>query len=147
MLAATVAAMSACDSNVVFDRYEHTPLAGWEKNDTLFYQLPPLATSGRYREEIGLRTNEDFPFQRLCLVVEQKVYPSGKQRTDTFTCTLVSKQGIPKGDGVSLYQQRFPLTTLALNEGDSLRVSIRHNMKREILPGIADVGLKISREP
>jgi len=146
-LVATTIALAACDTPVVFDHYEHTPLAGWEKNDTLFYDIPPLRQSGRYREEIGLRTNEDFPFQRLCLVIEQTAYPSAMHRIDTVFYSLVSKQGIPEGDGVSLYQKTFPLRTIKLNEGDSLHISIRHNMKREILPGISDVGLKISLAP
>jgi hypothetical protein len=35
---------------------------------------------------------------------------------------------------------------LQLQEGDSLHVVVRHNMKREILPGIFDVGIKLLKE-
>ena len=34
---------------------------------------------------------------------------------------------------------------MEIEQGDSLRINIRHNMKREILPGIADVGIKFTR--
>ena len=33
-----------------------------------------------------------------------------------------------------------------LRRGDSIRVDIRHDMKRDILPGISNVGLKIVRK-
>ena len=43
------------------------------------------------------------------------------------------------------YQYIFPLKTLPLEKDDSLFIEIRHDMKREILPGITDVGIKLSR--
>ena len=51
-----------------------------------------------------------------------------------------------KGHGISTYQYNFHLTTLTLNEGDSLHIAVRHNMKREILPGISDIGIRLSQQ-
>ena len=47
---------------------------------------------------------------------------------------------------MSVYQFAFPVADVDLNEGDSVQIRIRHDMKREILPGIADVGIKLSRK-
>ncbi len=49
ILVATIA-FSACNHAKVYDEYAHTPIAGWEKNDTLsfedhLYWLPPAITS------------------------------------------------------------------------------------------------------
>ena len=32
-----------------------------------------------------------------------------------------------------------------MHQGDSIHVAIRHDMKREILPGVSDIGIKISK--
>ena len=105
VVAVVTLALPACDGGVVYDEYRPTQIEGWEKNDTLVFDVARLRHGGRYSQEIGLRINALYPFTRLSLLVEQ---------TD-------------------------------LREGDSLHVCVRHIMKREILPGISDIGLKMVR--
>ncbi|MBQ7513145.1 MAG: gliding motility lipoprotein GldH [Prevotella sp.] len=138
--------MTACIDHIMYHHYEHTPLSGWERNDTLNFMVPRAKQQGQYLEEIGVRINGDYPFLGLRLIVSQTVYPSGKTLADTLECELIDKNGTAKGDGITMYQYQFPLTTLQLAEGDSLSVAIRHDMKREILPGIADIGVKLSKQ-
>lgn len=140
-MAATVVA--SCTTNTVYDSYAHTPLAGWEKNDTLTFEIKPLVAGGEYSEHIGLRMTNAFPFTSISLIVEQHIYPRDKVLTDTIKCAITDQRGNFLGDGVSSYQYMFPLKEITLSRGDSVHVSIRHNMKREILPGVSDVGLKI----
>lgn len=135
--------VASCTTNTVFDSYAHTPLAGWEKNDTLTFDVKPLALSGEYSEQVGLRMTNAFPFTSISLIVEQHIYPKDKVLTDTIKCPITDQRGNFLGDGVSSYQYLFPLKEVTLSRGDSLHVSIRHNMKREILPGVSDVGLKL----
>ena len=135
---------TACQRRTVYNHYEHTPLAGWEKNDTLNFYVPPVGQDGLYREEVGLRISGDYPFMGLNLVIEQTI--AHHTRRDTLVCAVIDDHGNATGRGVSQYQYRFPLTTLHLNRGDALHVTIRHDMKREILPGIADIGLRLTRE-
>ena len=40
----------------------------------------------------------------------------------------------------------FPVNDLQLNKGDSLHICVMHNMKREIMPGIADIGISLTRK-
>jgi gliding motility-associated lipoprotein GldH len=145
--AITVAsALASCNRKTVYDQYGHTPLAGWERNDTLSFAVRPMENDGVFKEEVGLRINDSYPFMDLCLIVEQTVFPANITRSDTLNCKLVDSNGKAKGKGLSYYQFNFHLTDLQLVKGDSLHVSIRHNMKREILPGIADIGLRLSRK-
>jgi gliding motility-associated lipoprotein GldH len=130
-----------CNRKVVYNRYEHTPVSGWERNDTLFFDIPPVERSQVVYEELGLRINSLYPFCDLCLIVEQTTMPMGFIRRDTITCSLMDREGNVKGSGISYYQYNMRIADLSLNKGDSLHIGIRHNMKREILPGIADVGL------
>ena len=138
--------LSACNRRTVFNHYEHTPVAGWEKNDTLSFYIGPMAEQGQYMEEIGLRISESYPFMGLHLIVEQTAYPSRETRSDTLKCNLIDEKGNAKGRGISHYQYIFHLTTLKLEQDERLHVAIRHDMKREILPGITDIGVRLTRK-
>ena len=78
--------------------------------------------------------------------MEQVINPRNQIRIDTLSCRLIDKNGMVKGRGLSYYQYNFHLTTLQLNAGDTLNVRVRHHMKREILPGIANVGIRLSKQ-
>ena len=75
-----VATMSlpSCKHSTVFDSYAHTPIAGWEKNDTLSFEIPPLLEGGYYNESLGLRITGNYPFMGLTLIVEQNIYHNNK---------------------------------------------------------------------
>ncbi|PTL34184.1 gliding motility lipoprotein GldH [Prevotella sp. oral taxon 376] len=135
--------LSAC-GNKVYDRYEHTPIGGWEKNDTLTFHVPKMAKAGVYQEELGLRIDNSFPFMRLALIVETTVIPDFQVLRDTVTPELVDAHGRYTGSGISHFQYTVPVREIHLKEGDSLRICIRHDMKREIMPGISDVGIILS---
>ena len=137
--------VSACEENTVYDSYEHTPLNGWEKNDTLFYSVSPLRDSGSFQETIGLRINRNYPFTSLSLVVEQRILPGFRFHRDTLRCQFLPDDNL-RGQAVSYSQYDFPLRNLDLRRGDSLAVTIRHAMKREILLGISDIGFKMTKK-
>lgn len=138
---------SAC----VYAVYQHTPIEGWDRNDTLTFCYVPNETYSPFAsqpsltltEEIGLRINGSYPFSTLYLIVEQEVRPSATQLTDTLTCRLTDKKGVFIGKGIGCYQYLFPLRRLPLHTGDTLNIHIRHLMKREILPGVTDIGVSL----
>ncbi len=133
----------ACTGNKVYDRYVHTPVAGWEKNDTLVFCLSPMAKAGQYEADLGLRITTDYPFMGLTLIVDQMICPSNVHHVDTLSCKLIDERGNSLGVGLSYYQYHFPISTISLREADSIVVRIRHDMKREILPGISDIGYQL----
>lgn len=145
IIAVAAACFSACNGKKIYHGFDHTPLAGWEKNDTLLFSVPRLTTGGEYSSDLMLRINETYPFMGLTLIVEQKVIPGGMTYCDTLKCRLMNEKGYSKGQGISYYQYVFHVNEMSLEQGDSLQISIRHDMKREILPGISDVGMKITR--
>ncbi len=143
LIVLTVAlAFAGCNRKTIYHHYEHTPVAGWEKNDTLTFTVKAKERAVVQRD-VELRISGEYPFQRLNLVIEQTTYPAGISRRDTLNCDLIDPQGNIQGQGLSLYQYRFHMTDISLNEGDSLCVNIRHNMKRELLSGVTDVGLRL----
>ncbi|MBM6991845.1 MAG: gliding motility lipoprotein GldH [Prevotella sp.] len=145
ILLTTLSLCVACTEGKVYHHYNHTPVAGWEKVDTLAFDVPPLNDSGLYSTDLGLRITNDFPFMGLTLIVEQTVYPSHVRKTDTLNCKLIDKDGTVKGQGISYYQYRFQVSQMQLHLHDSLHITVRHNMKREILPGISDIGIAVNK--
>lgn len=146
ILTVVCVAFAACDRLPVYSHYEHTSSNGWEKNDTLSFSVSPVKEAGYYQEELGLRINEDYPFQGLCLVIQQTILPSGYRHNDTLNCTLIDKSGRVKGSGIKHFQYNFHVNTIRLTEGDSLHILVKHNMKREIMPGITDIGFRIEKK-
>ena len=146
VLTAIVHILSACSGSTVYDEYAHTPIAGWEKNDTLSFAIPPLKDAAMYSAVLGVRTTDAYPFTAITLIVEQEIMPAHRLVTDTVCCNLTDEQGNILGEGISYRQYQFDICKLQLQEGDSLHIVVRHDMKREILPGVADVGIQLKKE-
>ena len=142
---AVMVGLASCDRSNVYVKYHNVPSRGWDRNDTLTFDVSSLK-AGFYREEVGIRIDRSYPFMGLSLVVRQTVLPSGYVHTDTLTCKLVDKDGNYRGQGISYYQQTFHLNTIRLHDGDSLHITLRHNMRREVMDGIANVGFRIDRQ-
>lgn len=138
--------LSACNSRLVYDRYASTPISGWEKNDTLSFDIRPVDGTDTYDMWLGLRTSEAYPFTAITLIVEQHIYPRDTIINDTVSCKITDRHGNASGSGVNFHQYRFPVAALQLQEGDSIHIRVRHDMKREILPGISDVGISLNRK-
>lgn len=143
-VAVALTTLTGCYRRTLYHHFEHTPLSGWERNDTLLFAVAPATESAVVQREVELRISGEFPFQRLTLVVEQTTLPANVFRRDTVSCDLIDQGGNVLGDGITLFQYRFALPDASVDEGDSLRIAIRHNMKRETLPGVSDVGLKLT---
>lgn len=145
-LLAAVVLFSACNRQKVYSHFQHVSATGWEKTDTLFFDIPPLAEDGTYQEVLELRIDNAFPFQSLTLEVVQTILPRGEQNTYTKTCPLIDGKGNMKGAGVSFFQYTFPIDNIHLNCDDSIHISLIHNMKREIMPGVSDVGITLTKQ-
>ncbi len=142
-LTATVA-LAACDNATVYNHY--VPVADWERTDTVVFTTPPVPTDGTWNEELGLKANSLYPFTTISIIVETTVMPAKTTHIDTLSCTLTDSRGYHTGRGLSSYQYMFRIASLPLRQGDSIVVTMRHNMRRETLPGIENIGLKLSRE-
>lgn len=134
----------SCNRDIVFSKYHSVGSDGWERTDTLFFETDPMAHAGKYREELGLRINSHFPFMSMTVIVSQQALPSGLSRKDTVEAILTDKEGTVLGEGVSHYQYLFRLRDMELLKGDTLRVKIWHNMIRQQLAGVTDVGFTLA---
>lgn len=135
--------LSAC-GGTVFDHYEHAPLGGWDRNEAMRFCVPKQQEAVSCAEQLGLCIDNSFPFMRMTLIVETKISPSGEVLRDTLNPQLIEKNGHPTGSGINNHQYTLPVRDLHLNAGDSLTISVRHDMKREVMPGITEVGIKLT---
>lgn len=141
----TAMLLTSCNKQKVYDSYQHTPVAGWERNDTLkFDDIERFKTAGDYATYLGLRINGYYPFMGLTLIIDKTTLPSHTIDSDTINCKLLDRHGNSQGiGGISYYQYNMKLKSIRVAKGDSIVVSVRHNMKREILPGISDIGFML----
>lgn len=137
--------LGACQPRVAFHHFRHVSTPGWDKSDTLHFNIPPVTESGTYEMMAELRTNMNYPFQKITLIVNQTVIPGGQTHYDVLDCRLIKQNGVIEGDGISCFQYQFHVRDLELGKGDSIHLCVSHNMKREIMPGITDVGICLSR--
>lgn len=137
--------LSSCHKDRVFHHFENTENGAWDKNNNVEFCIPTLEQSGNYAMVVGLRLTNAYPFKNLHMIVSTTQMPSGKVIKDDIVCRVTDKDGRMLGKGVSLYQYRIPVRKQFYMTGDSIHVSISHNMKRETLPGIMDIGLELSR--
>lgn len=141
-----VAGFSSCDTHTPYFHYSHTPIDGWEKNDTLKFDIKPLKITGEYNTSVGLRLNGSYPFTKLYLIVEQDIFPSMRHKIDTVCIQITNADGRYQGQGISNYQYTMPVDKDYLQADDSLHITVRHCMKRDILPGISDIGIRLDRK-
>lgn len=142
LLLTAVWGMTSCSrQQTVYANYEHIDDTTWEKTDTITFDVPPVKTAGTYQEKMGLRLSDDFPFLALSMEIEIRVQPKGILHSSQHKFSVIDQGGNPKGKGLSLQQYTFDFGDLELEEGDSLHISMAHNMKREILPGVVDIGM------
>ena len=135
---------ASCDDTVPLDGYHSVAAGGWGREDTVVFRIDTIAREGVYGETVGIRISDDYPFSNLTVIVEQSLLAGGTVRVDTLDCTFADEHGRLSGTGISYHLYEFPLCTLQLRQSDSLRVTIRHDMRQERLYGIADVGFRVS---
>lgn len=146
VMAIAIIAVAACNDTTVYHHFENTPDTGWGKADTLLFVVPPLAEPGRYAQQVDLRINEAYPFTTLSLVIAQRVFPGNRMKRHTLHCHFSESDAMMRRRGISYYKYSFSLPDVDLRRGDSLRIYIRHDMKRDILPGVSDIGIKMVRK-
>lgn len=137
-------AVSACGHEDWFHTYRQIPAAVWAKADTLAFELPAVPDSGFYDFSVEMRTTADFPYTGLKIAALTVVGEAVPERRDTVDAPVQSATGAPLGEGLTLRHHESPLFRLFLPAGERPVLRLFHLMRREDIPGITAVGLKVS---
>ena len=138
--------LGSCDRRKVYSHYEHLESAEWEKTDTVHFNIPRLKEPGNYLGSVGLRIENAYPYHQLAIEVNTQIVPGERLSKRSLNCDIIDESGTVMGSGISQYQYDFPVDILQLEEGDSLHVSVIHNMRREVMPNICDVGFTLTKQ-
>lgn len=145
-MAMAVTLLCGCRDSRVYDHYEPVSDEGWGRNDTVRFSVS-RQFRGDYDVSLGLRFNHRYPYRDLSLILCYKVLPSGRTLSDTVLVHVFNAEGQPGGSvGITSSSISYRVRQLNLQEGDSLYVTVRHNMRNDQLPGISDVGLQLAKE-
>ena len=127
-------------------RFCSTPVDGWENSDSLVFPINTIRQDGDYCLSIGVRTSaaNSYPFRTLVLSITTRIRGAEVEH-DTAYCDLTDADGDLNGQGVSLYQYVFPVSVLHFRKGQSGTVLIHHIMRRRLLSGVANIGIRIER--
>ena len=136
---------TACTGGVAYHHYEHVAEEGWDKEDTLILKTDTLYETATYSVEVNLRTTAEYPYKQLMLMVEEKLLPNKAKRVFPVTFQIASDEGERNGEKLLYYELEKQLAMQQLSQGDSLQFRIYHKMRRQTLPGIKDVGIKIEK--
>jgi len=136
----------SCHQQKIYSHYEHMPTDGWDRTDTVHFYIPAVKASGIYKGEVGVRDWIEFPYTALSLEIMMEVHPQQARKIFTVKCPLFENTGKQLGKGIGYFQDTFPFGDIELNEGDSVHVCVTHMMRREQIPGVADIGITLLRK-
>jgi len=141
---AVALALASCNRQTIYSHYESINTEGWIRSDKAEFDIISQE-DGNYSQTMGLRATNNYPFTNLTLIVDQQVFPDSIHSSDTINIQMADLEGNFLGKGLTHLQYDIPLPPISLKKGDSIHVSISHYMKREVLPGITDIGISLKK--
>lgn len=137
----------SCDNKTVFHQYRAVDTSGWDKRDTLCFDIPPQTDSTSVRITLEVRSTPQVGHQHLWLAVKSQWQQPDSLRTDTIAVQLVEPSGENSGTGISLFEHEQPLYTSPLATGQHGRIAVYHIMQLRRVPGLSDIGIRVERQP
>lgn len=137
--------VTACNDDRVYSQFVHTGVEGWDKHEPITFGIDTVQQTGLYALSLGMRASREYPFKNLQVALEYTVFPRQQKQQEVINITVSDNDGNMLGHGISLYEYDLPIQKFNLNKGDSIAVTVRHNMKRETLPGIVDIGMTLRK--
>ena len=137
--------MVSCTKGTLIHHYEAVSHQGWERTDTLCFDLPEVEKQGQHLMSVSLRYNNNFPYEGIWIVVEGSMKEPSAYWRDTLYFRTADENGTALGRGVALMQNSVPLKEMQLEEGQHGRFRVWHIMHREVMPTIREVGIRLER--
>lgn len=138
--------LAACDGHTRFHSFQPMADEGWSRTDTLTFSLPPADAEGDYQLLVGMRYGKDFPYEGIWMTVETELPPSPSVRRDTVYFRMNMPEEA-RSRGIMYVQQEMPVAVVHLRQAQQCRIRLRHIMRREVMPDISDIGLRLTSLP
>ena len=137
--------ISSCDTQLVYDNFQHIDDARWHWDDPVDFAFPVADTISSHNILIRLRHSSDYPLSNLYMFVNFEG-PSGQTLQDTINFILAENNGKWVGSGNGNIREvgylfkkniRFP-------EIGEYQVSIEQAMRLPEVP-VSDLGLRVEK--
>lgn len=136
----------ACQApSSVYENVRFLPREQWERDAAVTFQAA-LPDRGSYRMEVLLRHSIDYPLANLGCLVE--IIPRHRKPIrDTLHILLSDTTGTWLGTGGAVLKTYVHPFRQAIRTGaaDTVTVAIRHLMHNQVLSGIKNIGIRITR--
>ena len=137
--------LMSCGNNVVYYEFQPVPHKAWDKENGFSFHFEIKDTSVSYDMSLQLRNSGLYPYQNIWILYEEQ-HPSSAEASlkDTVEYRLVDERGRWTGNGVTLFQNQFPIRkNYHFPDTGTYTITIRHGMTDNPLKGIEDIGLLI----
>lgn len=141
---ATCLLLIACTDGTMLHTYKPLPQEGWDRSDTLVFDIPQAETDIDGTLTVGLRTAAHVGMQSIALAVEL-CDAKGNCHRNTLHYPLTDSDGNALAKGVNHHQYETQHLPLHLKKGQQTTVRIHHLMTHDTMVGITEVGIKIDR--
>jgi gliding motility-associated lipoprotein GldH len=136
----------SCGTDVVYNDFISIPPKGWDAKDVKTYNPVISDTSADYEIQLTVRHTDAYPYQNMWLFVTIEK-DTNIIKADTIECYLANERGEWLGGGLSIkelpliYEENYKFAY-----SGEYRIKIEHGMRKEVLLGVKDVGLKVIRK-
>lgn len=137
--------LSCQNPNVLLHEFDAVDSENWNISDAKHFEIDSVPASGHYETTLEFRTNANYPYRNISIQMTQSLRNRNKDITKTLAYDIVDKNGKNNGEGITYFTHQLPFCTMDIQQGDTVDISIRHNMQDNILPGITDVGVLIEK--
>ena len=133
----------SCINGTMSHSYKPLPAEGWERRDTVCFDLPQTAEDFNGTLTIGLRTIAHVGMQDIVLAVDQLSEASELCRRDTVRYPLTNAEGDALMPGVNHHQYETQQLPISMKKGHGGTIRIHHLMTPETMYGITELGIRI----
>lgn len=148
LAALALAALTACTAPstqpTVFHAYRALPTRGWARTDTVTFRVLLPDTAPPLRLTLGLRHRTAFPYRRL--PIQLTLHTRGRLPVcDTLCLEIADSLGNWYGAGWGdLRTVASPSLRLPAALADTCLIRLRSLLPDTLLPGVNDIGLKLT---
>jgi len=136
--------MVSCDQPAFYNKYQAIEKVQWTKEKEYYFTFDIKDPTKAYDLDLFVRNSDRYPFQNLWLFMVQEP-PIGPIHRDTIACDLADDYGNWYGKGISLHERKIALYEhYAFPDSGRYILSFRQGMRRDTLPGIHEIGLRIT---
>lgn len=137
--------LSSCDSSTLYNESEPLEGAQWAETDTLDARFEVLDTTRYHNVYVCSRVNALYPNSNIYFKVIL-TGPNGQHITEIKSFEITDKTGkwLGKGFGDLHSYEFLVLKDLAFKQIGKYRVKVVPYMRKEVVEGIHDRGIKVS---